>query len=161
MSRGYMFLYAIMDIYSRFIVNWGVSNNMTADWCTALTKEAIYKCGKPEIFNSDQGSQFTSDVFTNLLKESEVKISMDGKGRAIDNIFIERFWRTVKYEYVYLNPANGGYELYTELEEYLRYYNFERPHDSLEKSTLAKKYNTKDSINFLTKYSTIKVTSLV
>jgi putative transposase len=86
MSRGYMFLYAIIDLHSRFILNWGVSNSMTSDWCTNLTREALYKWGKPEIFNTDQGSQFTSEIFVGLLKEFDVKISMDGKGRAIDNI---------------------------------------------------------------------------
>jgi transposase InsO family protein len=110
---------------------------------------------------TDQGSQFTSETFISLLKEFEIKISMDGKGWAIDNIFIERFWRTVKYEHIYLNPANGGYELYEGLEEYMRYYNFERSHSSLEKATPAKQYKVQDTINFLTKYSTIKSTSLV
>lgn len=86
---------------------------------------------------------------------------MNGRGRAIDNIFIERFWRTVKYEHTYLNPANGGYELYVKLEEYMSYYNFERPHSALGKSTPAKQYNVKDSIKSVTKYSTIKSTSLV
>lgn len=161
MSRGYMFLYAVIDLYSRFILNWGISNSMTADWCTNLTREALYKWGKPDIFNTDQGSQFTSETFIGLLKEFEIKISMDGKGRAIDNIFIERFWRTVKYEYIYLNPANGGLELYEELEEYMRYYNYEREHSSLGKVTPAKQYNTQDTIKSLTKYSTIKSTPMV
>lgn len=161
MSNGFMFLYAIIDIYSRFIVNWGVSNNMTAEWCVTLTQEAIYKWGKPDIFNTDQGSQFTSEAFVNLLLNYQIKISMDGKGRAIDNIFIERFWRTIKYEYVYLNPANGGHELYFEMDEYMRFYNYERLHVSIEKVTPATRYNTNDKINFLTKYSTSKLTTLV
>lgn len=161
MSRGYMFLYAIIDLHSRFILNWGISNNMTTDWCVTLTREAIWKWGKPEIFNTDQGSQFTSETFVALLEGFDIKISMDGKGRAIDNIFIERFWRTVKYEYVYLNPANGGYELYHGLEEYIRYYNFERQHSSLKKSTPAERYSVKDNIKLVTKYSIIKSTSLV
>jgi putative transposase len=100
MPRGFMYLYAIIDLHSRFIVNWGVSNTMSAEWCVTITKEAIFKWGSPEIFNTDQGVQFTSDGFVDLLKESNIKQSMDGKGRAIDNIFIERFWRTIKYEYV-------------------------------------------------------------
>ena len=161
MSRGYMFLYAIIDLHSRFILNWGISNSMSADWCTKLTREALYKWGQPEIFNTDQGSQFTSETFIELLKEFEIKISMDGKGRAIDNIFIERFWRTVKYEHIYINPANGGLELYEGLEVYMRYYNFERSHSSLGKTTPAEQYNAQDTINFLTKYSTIKSTPLV
>ena len=154
MPRGFMYLYAIIDLHSRFIVNWGVSNTMSAEWCVTITKEAIFKWGSPEIFNTDQGVQFTSDDFVDLLKESNIKQSMDGKGRAIDNIFIERFWRTIKYEYVYINPANSGHELYFGLEEYFRYYNYERPHDSLEKETPAKKYGQKNMNKISTKYST-------
>lgn len=161
MSKGYMFLYAIIDLHSRFILNWGVSNSMTSDWVTVLTREAILKWGKPDVFNTDQGSQFTSENFINLLKEFAIKISMDGKGRAIDNIFIERFWRTIKYEHIYLNPANGGFELYQNLEEYIRYYNFERQHSSIGKMTPAKLFNVTDNNKFLTKYSTTKTTSLV
>jgi putative transposase len=154
MPRGFMYLYAIIDLHSRFIVNWGVSNTMSAEWCVTITKEAIVKWGSPEIFNTDQGVQFTSDGFVDLLKESNIKQSMDGKGRAIDNIFIERFWRTIKYEYVYINPANSGHELYFGLEEYFRYYNYERPHDSLKKETPAKKYGQKNMNKISTKYST-------
>ncbi len=146
-----MFLYAIIDLYSRYIVNWGLSNNMTAEWCTIITHEAIYKWGNPEIFNTDQGAQFTSDSFVNLLQQHNIQISMDGKGRAIDNIFIERLEgdakSTIKYEYVYINPANGGHELYSGIEEYMTFYNYERPHDSIEKSTPAKKYGIEKNSN--------------
>lgn len=161
MRAGYMFLYAIIDVYSRFILNWGLSNNMTAEWCTAITREALYRWKTPEIFNTDQGSQFTSDIFVDLLKEHQIKISMDGKGRAIDNIFIERFWRTIKYEYIYINPANGGHELYTGIEEYIKFYNYERPHESIGKQTPAKKYGAENNSQILTKYSTIKSILLV
>lgn len=154
MSNGYMFLYAIIDLYSRYIVNWGLSNNMTAEWCSTITREAIYKCGNPEIFNTDQGAQFTSEIFVNLLQQHNIQISMDGKGRAIDNIFIERFWRTIKYEYVYINPENGGHKLYSGIEEFMTFYNYERPHDSIEKSTPARKYGIEKNNNYLTKYST-------
>jgi putative transposase len=154
MPQGYMYLYAIIDLYSRYIINWGVSNTMSAEWCVTITKEAILKKGSPEIFNTDQGVQFTSKGFVDLLKDANVKQSMDGKGRAIDNIFIERFWRTIKYEYVYINPANSGHELYFGLEEYIRYYNYERPHDSLEKETPAKKYGQINMNKISTKYST-------
>lgn len=132
MRRGYMYLFAIIDLYSRFIVNWGLSNTMTAEWCTAIIDEGFKKYGKPEIFNTDQGSQFTSEVYVSFMQDAEVQISMDGKGRAIDNIFIERFWRSIKQECVYLYPSNGGKELYDEVEEYMRFYNFERPHQSLD-----------------------------
>lgn len=103
MKHGFMYLCAIIDLHTRYVVGWGISNTMTAEWCTELVKDAISLHGKPEIMNSDQGSQFTSEIYIELLKENEIRISMDGKGRAIDNIFIERLWRTVKYEHIYLN----------------------------------------------------------
>jgi len=157
MPRGYMYLYAVIDLYSRFIVNWGLSNNMNADWCVTITREAFQKWGKPEIFNTDQGAQFTSDDFVDLLKEFKIQQSMDGKGRAIDNIFIERFWRTIKYEYIYINPSNGGHELYFGIEEYMRFYNYERSHDSLEKETPARKFGQIKTNIISTKYSTTLV----
>ena len=107
MFRGFMYMYAIIDVYSRKIVGWDISNTMSVEWCKSITDEAIKKHGKPEIFNTNQGSQFTSPIFVNMLKQQEIKISMDGKGRALDNIYIERFWRTIKYEHIYLYPANG------------------------------------------------------
>ena len=105
-----------------------MSNSMDAEWCSEVLREAIMGQGKPEIFNTDQ---FTSDAFTGILKEHEIRISMDGKGRALDNIFVERLWRTVKYEHVYLNPALDGVELYRGLEEYFAFYNCSRHHQSL------------------------------
>jgi len=154
MKRGFMYLFAIIDLFSRYIVNWSISNAMTAQWCVATIKEAIYLKGKPEIFNTDQGSQFTSDIYTDLLKSKQIQISMDGKGRAIDNIFIERFWRSAKQEYVYLHPPNGGMELYNGLEEYMRFYNYERQHESHNYKTPAELYYGK-KVNFeSTKYLT-------
>lgn len=161
MSAGYMFLYAIVDVYSRFITGWGLSNNMTTQWCTTITREALYKWGKPEIFNTDQDSQFTSESFINLLNVHEIQISMDGKGRAIDNIFIERFWRTIKYEYVYINPTNGGHELYAGIEQYIQFYNYERTHESIGKITPARKYGIENDTSSLTKYSIKNLTLLV
>ena len=108
MRRGFMYLCAIIDLHTRYVVNWGISNTMSAKWCCDLVEEAIEVHGKPEIINSDQGSQFTCEQWVEYLKKNDVKISMDGKGRAIDNIFIERFWRTLKYDYVYLHPASDG-----------------------------------------------------
>ena len=131
MRKGFMYLCAIIDVHTRYVVNWSLSNTMTAEWCMQVVKEAIQQHGKPEIMNTDQGSQFTSDVFTGLLKEKEVQISMDGKGRAIDNIFIERLWRTVKYEHIYLKVAEDGLCLYEGLNEYFCFYNSERLHQSL------------------------------
>ena len=131
MRKGFMYLCAIIDIHTRYVINWSISNTMTADWCKEVLQEAIEQHGKPEIFNSDQGSQFTSDVFTGCLLDNEIQISMDGKGRAIDNIYIERLWRTVKYEHIYLHTPADGVALYEGLKEYFSFYNTERLHQSL------------------------------
>lgn len=157
MKYGFMYLFAIIDLFSRYLVNWTISNTMTAQWCVTAIQEAFLLNGKPEIFNTDQGSQFTSDLYVELLKDEQVQISMDGKGRAIDNVFIERFWRSYKYEYLYLNPPNGGLELYKGTDEYMRFYNHERGHESLYYGIPAELYFGK-KINFTpTKYSTLLV----
>lgn len=135
MKKGFMYLTAIIDLHSRYVVHWSLSNTMTAEWCTDVLKSAIEKHGKPEIFNTDQGSQFTSDVFINELKKNDIKISMDGKGRALDNIFIERLWRSVKYEEVYLNVYENGLSLWKGLDNYFRFYNNQRVHQSLDYKT--------------------------
>jgi putative transposase len=135
MAKGFMYLFAIIDVYTRFIIGWGISNTMTAEWCASITKEAIITHGKPEIINSDQGSQFTSEVHTELLKKYEIQISMDGKGRAIDNIFIERFWRTIKYEDIYLKAYENGISLYKGVEKYMHFYNTKRKHQNLNNLT--------------------------
>lgn len=140
MRKGFMYLCAIIDLNTRYVVNWSLSNTMTAEWCTQVVQEAIDCHGAPDIFNTDQGSQFTSELFTGLLKESNVQISMDGKGRAIDNIFIERLWRTVKYEHVYLHVVDDGVQLYEGLKEYFSFYNLQRPHQSLAYQTPADCY---------------------
>lgn len=140
MKHGFMYVVAIIDIYSRYIVGWAISNTLEADFCIELLKTAIMKHGKPEIFNSDQGSQFTCKEFTGVLKENTIDISMDGKGRAIDNIFIERFWRSLKYENIYLHEYIDGFELSHGLEEYLTFYNNERVHQSLEYQVPAQLY---------------------
>jgi putative transposase len=132
MRRGFMYLCAIIDLHTRFVLNWSVSNTMTADWCTEVVDEAIKKYGKPEIMNTDQGGQFTSHEFTGLLSANEISISMDGKGRTIDNIFVERSWRSVKYEHIYLHSAQDGVELYEGLKNYFEFYNAKRPHQSLD-----------------------------
>lgn len=135
MKKGFMYLTAIIDLHSRYVVQWSLSNTMTAEWCTDVLKSAIEMHGKPEIFNTDQGSQFTSDIFINELKKNEIKISMDGKGRALDNIFVERLWRSVKYENVYLNVYENGLTLWTGLNEYFQFYNNKRLHQSLKYKT--------------------------
>jgi len=157
MKRGFMYLFAIIDLYSRYIVNWSLSNAMTAQWCVDAIKEALYLNGKPEIFNTDQGSQFTSELYVSLLKQEEIQISMDGKGRAIDNVFIERFWRSIKQEYIYLNPPNGGMELYNGIEEYMRFYNYERGHESLKRKAPAELFYGKKVEYKTTKYLTLVV----
>ncbi len=132
MKKGYMYLLAIMDIYSRLIVGWSLSNTMEAGWVVNILKTAITKYGKPEIINSDQGSQFTSDEYVNYVKSLEtVKISMDGKGRAIDNVFIERFFRTIKYEGIYLVNPETGNELHKFCAQFINYYNEKRDHSSI------------------------------
>ena len=141
MAKGFMYLFAIIDVYTRFIVGWVISNTMTAEWCASITNEAILTHGKPEIINSDQGSQFTSEVHTELLKNNEIKISMDGKGRAIDNIFIERFWRTIKYEDIYLKTYENGVSLYQGVGKYIHFYNTKRKHQSLNNVTPIVLYN--------------------
>lgn len=141
MRQGFMYLAAIIDLHSRYVINWSLSNSMTSEWCTEVVRDAIAKNGKPMIFNTDQGSQFTSEVFVNILKNNEIQISMDGKGRALDNIFIERLWKSVKYENIYLNVYENGVDLYKGLSKYFRFYNYERIHQSLNYETPSKKYN--------------------
>lgn len=153
LKRGFMYLFAIMDLYSRYILEWDISNSMTAKWCKWVLEKTLWNYPTPEIFNTDQGAQFTADLWTEYLKDNGIKISMDGKGRAIDNIFIERFWRTYKYEYLYLNPPNGGKELYEETKTYMDFYNFERRHSSLGKTTPAEMYFAKKTHFHPTKYS--------
>ena len=132
MSRGFMYLVAIMDWHSRKVLSWRVSNSMDADFCVEALEEAIDKYGCPEIFNTDQGCQFTSESFINVLKRNNIKISMDGRGRFQDNIFIERLWWTVKYQYLYLRAFDDGKELNKGLKKWFQYYNQDRFHQSLE-----------------------------
>ena len=130
MARGFLYLVVIMDWYSRYVLSWRLSNALDADFCVAALEEALGR-GTPEIFNTDQGSQFTGEAFTGLLKERGVRISMDGKGSYNDNLFIERLWRTIKYEEVYLKAYQDGREARISLGGYLRFYNTERLHQSL------------------------------
>jgi putative transposase len=122
MSRGFLYLVTIIDWYSRYVISWRLSNTLDADFCVAALEEALGK-GTPEIFNTDQGSQFTGDAFTRLLEGHNIRISMDGKGNYNDNLFIERLWRTVKYEEVYLKAYEDGREARISLGAYFRFYN--------------------------------------
>jgi len=130
MARGFLYLVAIMDWYSRCVVAWRLSNTLDADFCVEALEEALGK-ETPEVFNTDQGGQFTGEAFTGLLEQHGVKISMDGKGRYSDNIFVERLWRTVKYEEVYLKAYSGGREAKAGLDAYFRFYNTQRPYQAL------------------------------
>ncbi len=139
LKRGFAYLTVVMDRYSRYVISWELSMTMDKRFCTRCLNRALDK-GTPEIFNTDQGSQFTSNAFTQILKDSKVKISMDGKGRAFDNIMIERLWRTVKYEDVYLKDYEDFYVARNHLEKYFDFYNNERKHSSLGKMTPAEYY---------------------
>ena len=141
MAHGFMYLVAILDVASRKVLSFRLSNTLTADFCVEALEEAMSKFGVPEIFNTDQGSQFTCEEWTERLKRAGVAISMDGKGRWIDNVFIERLWRSVKYEEVYLHAYANGTEARTALSRYFRLYNAVRTHQSLE-------YRTPDEVYF-------------
>ena len=133
MKRGFMYLTAIIDVYSRYLVGWGLFNSLDAENSLQVLRHAITQFGKPEIVNSDQGSQFTCESWINYLQSQDITISMDGRGRCLDNIWIERFWRTVKREYIYLHPADSGKVLYKGLRKYMDYYNNRRTHRSLDR----------------------------
>ncbi len=135
MARGFVYLVAIMDWHSRKVLSWKLSNSMDTSFCIEALEEAMDRYGKPEIFNTDQGSQFTSDDFTQVLKDADIKISMDGKGRWVDNVFIERLWRSLKYEEVYLKAYESVRAARESIKTYLTFYNSERTHQSLDKLT--------------------------
>ncbi len=135
MARGFAYLVAVMDLYSRKILSWQLSNTLAPRFCTIALEKALTQYGPPEIFNTDQGAQFTSQAFTSVLERHDVRISMDGKGRWIDNVFIERFWRSLKYEEVYLYAYSDLNEARAGLERYICYYNGARRHSRLGKNT--------------------------
>lgn len=134
MRYGFMYLVAIVDWFSRYILSWELSNSMESDFCMQALTRAL-KNGEPFIFNSDQGSQFTSNDFTSILEDRNILISMDGKGRWLDNVFIERFWRTIKYENIYKHSYDSVDELNAGLNYFIKFYNNTRPHQSLENCT--------------------------
>jgi len=135
MDKGFMYLVVIMDWYSRKILSWRVSNTLEPAFCVNALKEAITRLEPPEIFNTDQGAQFTSNAFTQVLKDNNVAISMDGRGRCQDNIFVERLWWTLKHQYIYLHSFDGGKSLRTGLAHWVQYYNLVRGHSSLDDKT--------------------------
>lgn len=135
MRRGFLYLVAIMDWFSRKVLAWRLSNTMEADFCVAALEEAIACHGKPDIFNTDQGSQFTSLAFTTTLKDAGIRISMDGRGRWMDNVFIERLWRSLKYECVFLKAFETGSDTRNGIGSWINYYNQRRPHSTFDGST--------------------------
>lgn len=136
MPKGFMYLTAIIDVYSRYIVGWSLSNTMASEWCKEVVEQAVKTHGTPQIINTDQGAQYTSEVFTEYVNGlPDTKLSMDGKGRATDNAYIERFWRSIKYEHIYLNPQEDVLELYRGIASYISYYNDELRQRNLENQT--------------------------
>lgn len=148
LKKGFIYLVAVMDWYSRYVLSWKISISLEADFCIKALEEAL-NYGKPEIFNTDQGSQFTSNDFISVLVKNRIKISMDGKGRALDNIFVERLWRTVKYEEVYLKDYETVIEAVENISKYFDFYNNERIHQSLD-------YETPAEIHFADQNNTIE-----
>jgi putative transposase len=135
MRQGFLYLVALIDWHSRYVLSWRLSNTLDVSFCLEALQEALESFGTPEIFNSDQGSQFTSAAFTGVLLEHGVAISMDGRGRCLDNVFVERLWRSVKYEEVYLKAYSDGLEAYRGIGAYLQFFNRQRPHQSLDYQT--------------------------
>jgi putative transposase len=135
MARGFVYLAAVVDWFSRRVLSWRVSIDLEATFCLDAVEEALARHGKPKIFNTDQGSQFTAAAFTGLLLKHEIKISMDGKGSWRDNVFVERIWRSVKYEEVYLRAYDGVAEARASIGRYWDFYNSKRPHSSLDART--------------------------
>jgi len=135
MARGFLYLVAILDLYSRKVLSWRLSNTMDPAFCVEALEEALRHRGAPEIFNTDQGAQFTSEAFTDVLLDAGIRISMDGKGRWIDNVFVERLWRSLKYEEVYLKAYENVAEARRGIGEYFQFYNQKRPHYALDRFT--------------------------
>jgi putative transposase len=158
-QRGFLYLVAIMDWATRHVLAWRLSNTMDASFCVEALNEALARYGRPEIFNTDQGSQFTSFDFTGVLKEADIKISMDGRGRCMDNIFIERLWRSLKYEAVYLHELTDGFRAERVIGEWIGFYNTERPHSALGGQTPAEAYGTGQITDMMVKARPLPTTS--
>ena len=154
-QHGFLYLVAIMDWATRHVLAWRLSNTMDASFCVEALAEALARYGKPEIFNTDQGSQFTSFGFTGILKAAEIAISMDGRGRCMDNIFIERLWRSLKYEAVYLHELTDGFKAERIISTWINFYNTERPHSALADRTPAEAYGTGQPVDMMDKASAL------
>jgi len=146
LASGFVYLTAVMDWYSRYVLSWELSITMDTEFCVSSLERALRCHGVPYIFNTDQGSQYTSHEFTDVLKNNDIKISMDGKGRAMDNIFIERLWRSVKYEEIYVKEFKSVAHLRKSLKKYFDFYNHERPHQSFDSQTPAEIYYEKNQL---------------
>ena len=150
-QRGFLYLVAIMDWATRHVLAWRLSNTMDASFCVEALEEALDRYGSPDIFNTDQGSQFTSFDFTGVLGRSDVTISMDGRGRCMDNIFIERLWRSLKYEAIYLHELTDGFKAMRVIAEWIEFYNTKRPHSSLDGRTPAEAYGAQRPMDMMDK----------
>jgi putative transposase len=150
-QRGFLYLVAVMDWATRHVLAWRLSNTMDAGFCVEALREALARYGRPEIFNTDQGSQFTSLDFTGTLKDAGITISMDGRGRCMDNIFIERLWRSLKYEAVYLHELTDGFKAERVIGEWIDFYNTERPHSALDGQTPAETYRARQPVDMMDK----------
>jgi len=140
LSGGFLYLVAIIDWFSRYVLAWELSNSLVNDFCCIALQRAIGRHASPEIFNSDQGAQFTAENFTSILLSKNILVSMDGRGRALDNVFIERLWRTVKYEEVFIRDYGDGGQAFINLNRYFKFYNQERPHSALSGATPCEVY---------------------
>lgn len=159
MSKGFVYLVALIDLFSRRIINWQLSVTMEKEFCIEMLEIALMQNKKPEIINSDQGSQFTSNEWIKVLTDSDIKVSMDGKGRCIDNILMERFWRSIKQEEIYIKPCDSVKEIRENIGKYIDFYNQERPHQSLGYQTPDEVYfGKKKNINFMDNFFYKKVT---
>ena len=150
-QRGFLYLVAIMDWATRHVLAWRLSNTMDAGFCVEALAEALDRYGRPKIFNTDQGSQFTSLEFTGVLKDADVTISMDGRGRCMDNIFIERLWRSLKYEAVYLHELTDGFKAERVIGQWIDFYNTEWPHSALDGATPAEAYGAAQPVDMMDK----------
>ncbi len=150
-QRGFLYLVAIMDWATRHVLAWRLSNTMDVEFCLEALNEALAAYGRPEIFNTDQGSQFTSHDFTGVLEDARIAISMDGRGRCLDNVFIERLWRSLKYEAVYLHELSDGFAAARVIGEWIDFYNTERPHSALDGATPAEAYSTRRPVDMMDK----------
>lgn len=161
LNRGFVYLVAVIDWYSRYVLSWRISNTLDTDFCIDALNDALHHYGKPEIFNTDQGSQFTSEDFTGLLEQNGIAISMDGKGRWVDNVFVERLWRSLKWEEVYPKCYDTVFEAKAGVANYLEFFNNERLHQALDYKTPSEIYDHKAQPTSITSTGAIDLNTLI